>query len=102
MYNQTHRDTHTQRSADVCVCVRERAERVTDYIQSSSELIARKSYQSKSLIKAIYAHTQRGETQQARLAQPAEVAVEHTREVTGKSIAVRSLNGRFILELCDR
>jgi metal-dependent HD superfamily phosphatase/phosphodiesterase len=55
MYNQTHRDTHTQRSADVCE--RERAERVTDYIQSSSELIARKSYQSKSLIKAIYAHT---------------------------------------------
>ena len=30
---------------------------MTDYIQSSSELIARKSYQSKSLIKAMRAHT---------------------------------------------
>lgn len=30
---------------------------MTDYIQSSSELIARKSYQSKSLIKAIRSHT---------------------------------------------
>ena len=32
-------------------------ERVTDYIQSSSELIARKSYQSKSLWLRLYAHT---------------------------------------------
>jgi len=41
-----------------CWCMREK-ERVTDYIQSSSELIARKSYQSKSLIKAIRTQRER-------------------------------------------